>query len=234
MAEGIGVEVQLYLFHGNAELVPEIPFGIKDMPGHAFQRRQVLVQLHKRGTGIFPASFLHTGTNPLKQLRVIILSNAVHRSLGLGKCEVRILVHQVQHGAEGVQRHIHRFMEAPHPVHINVGMGHTVHGHGLGGFRQGQQHFFRLAAHGIRQRVLLCPGLIQNVHRLIQESFISSCFMSVDFLCHGDFGKYPLSPVGKGLHIQPVVFLLRLHPGNFVISSHFVDTSSCTWKSGTL
>ena len=167
MAEGIGVEVQLYLFHGNAKLVPEIPFGIKDMPGHAFQRRQVLVQLHKRGTGIFPASFLHTGTNPLKQLRVIILGNAVHRSLRLGKCEVRILVHQIQHGAEGVQRHIHRFMEAPHPVHINVGMGHTVHGHGLGGFRQGQQHFFRLAAHGIRQRVLLCPGLIQNVHRLI-------------------------------------------------------------------
>ena len=222
VAKGIGMEVHIHILEGDAELLVQKLLGVEDMAGHALQVGHILVQFHPGGAGKFKAAFLDALLHPAEQSRIVELCHPVYGALGLGEGKLGIIVHHIQHGTEGRQGHIHRLVETPQPVHVDMGMGHAVHIVGLCPLGEGHQHLFRSLAGRVGQRVFRHEGIIKLINDLLQQSHffrLGQCFR------HGEFGKETLTPVAKLRDIDPVIGLLRFHPGDLVIHGHKVPSS---------
>ena len=108
-------------------------------------------------------------------------------------------------------------MEAPEPVHVDVGMGHMMKGKGLCPGREGQQLCFRFLTCAVRQRMLSAEAVVKTIDGIFQNGHFPG--LRQGLRC-GKFGEKPLSPVAQLWKLKPVVFLLRFHAGNLVIHGH--------------
>ena len=163
MAEGVGGEVDLKVLH--APFFGKILPGVGNMPQHGFGIGHIMVGLHPRGRGAFPAAFPNTPPDLLHHVRVVFFHDLIDRRLRLGKMKVRIFFHQGQHGAEGSQRGGHRLRVAPHPVHVDVGVSGQDQ---LVAFRllmKRLKQLLRLLTDGVAQYTFFFHGLEQHVQR---------------------------------------------------------------------
>ena len=122
--------------------------------------RHVLVGFHPRGGCDLPPARPDPLPDPLLQLRRVFVHDLIDGGLRLAEAEVRIFVHDVQHGGEGGDGGGHGFRPGPHPVHVDVGVT-----------RQNELIAFRVGGEG-KQR-LLCPPRRGFRHRpvLLQRPF---------------------------------------------------------------
>ena len=190
VAEGVRREIHLqvtgppYLFH--------VLLGVLDMAQQGLAGGHVLVRLHPGGGGDFPAPLRDPGLNLLHELRIVLFHDFVHRALGLGILELGVLVHDVQDGAESGQGHRHGLVEAPHPVHVDMGMGGQDELVALGLLRHGRQDPLRRLAVLIGQHALCVHLPQQEIQRLLQHAVIAPAVLPGDMQGELQFADNPV------------------------------------------
>ena len=163
VAEGVRRKVDLEILH--APFFGKVLPGIGNMPQHGLGIGHIVVCLHPRGRGAFPAAFPDALLDLLHHIRVVFFHDLIDRRLRLGKMEVRVFLHQGQHGAEGSQRGGHRLRVAPHPVHVDVGVCGQNQLVVLRLLLKRLKQPLRLLADGVAQYAFFFHGLEQQIQR---------------------------------------------------------------------
>ena len=190
VSEGVRGEVHIQPFHAPDFL--HVVFGVLDVAQQGLACGHVLVRLHPGSGGDFPAALGDALLDFLHHIRVILFHDFVHRALGLGIFEFRVLVHDVQHGAEGGQRRRHGLVEAPHPVHVDMGMGGQDELVALGLLRHGRQDSLRRLAVLIGQHALCAHLPQQEIQRLLQHAVIAPAVLLGDMQGELQFADDPV------------------------------------------
>ena len=227
VAEGVGREVDGEILH--APLLAQVLPGVLDMPQQGLGVGHVFVRLHPAAGGHFPAPLGDAGLDALHQLWVVLLHDLVHAGLGLGEAEVRVLVHQVQHGAEGGQGSRHRLVEAPHPVHVDMGVGRQDQLVLLGILPHGGQHLLRLGAVGLGQGAVLFYRGQQVLQHLVQKAVILLLLRAGK--PHGEF-QLAEEPGGLPVGRSQVVLLLHRHTEGILEAGLFPVASQGALQAG--
>ena len=150
------------------------------MPRQRLAVRHVFVGFDPCGSSDFPAAFMHAALYFLKHFGRVLFDNAVYRSLRLSVGELGILLHQRQYCAEGIDCHRRRFVIAPHPVHIDVGMRYAIYGKCLYRAAKVRKPGFDLLSHGSGQRLAFADS---------RDKFVSRRLDTRVKLAAADFGN---------------------------------------------
>ena len=174
VAEGVRRKVDLEILH--APFFGKVLPSVGNMPQHGLGIGHIVVCLHPRGRGAFPAAFPDAGFDRFHHFRVVFFHDLIDRRLRLGKMEVRVFLHQGQHGAEGSQRGGHRLRVAPHPVHVNMRMGCQDQLIGFCFLCDRLQDFLCLFTGLIGQYALGLLFFQQIIQRFLQSSVVFAVF----------------------------------------------------------
>ena len=163
VAEGIGGEVDLEAVGIDAPVLREVLLRVRDVPQQRFRVRHVLVGLDPRGGRDLPAALVDAGLDAVVQLRRVFVDDLIAGRLGLAEAEVRVFVHDVQHGREGGDGGGDGLRPRPHPVHVDVRVSGEDELVRLRVVPEGQEHFLRLVADGPDERAVAFHGLREEI-----------------------------------------------------------------------
>ena len=156
-----------------AELLPEEPLAVQDLPDQGLAGGQVAVRLHKGAALRFPPALRHPLPDPLVEIRRVLADVLVKLRLTGHETVFRIPVHQFQDRGKTADRLVFRHRQGPEPRHVDVGVAHTADG----GLRLPWRRVERRPEQGIglRRRAVkgLAAGLpqVQQVHRPDQGAY---------------------------------------------------------------
>ena len=97
-------------------------------------------------------------------------TNPVDRGLRLREAELRVLVHDREHRAEGVERGRHCLLPGPHPVHVDVGVAGEDQAVRAGRRRDREQEALGLEDAALREDTFSVLTGQEELERLSQRS----------------------------------------------------------------
>ena len=123
VSKGIGVPADAHI---DAEARLEVALADQQLPYLRFAIGHIKVRLYPHAAHHLPTAFLHPLLDPLELRRVFLLQPLV---VGRGRLAVgifRILIHQLQGGAEGLAHHLDGLGPRPQPGSVDVGVSGEV------------------------------------------------------------------------------------------------------------
>ena len=150
VAEGVREVAYLHVLRVHIEVLFEKLPGVEQMAAKRLAGNHVHIALNPCRGGDFPPALFYPLFDHLEDVGAVLAHGRVCGGLALGIAKLRELVHDVVHGGEGVVGDVHRLLPAPHPVHIDMGVAHTVDGVLLRLFGDGSQDFLTGFHGGLR------------------------------------------------------------------------------------
>ena len=111
-----------------AEFLEQETLAVQALAHEGLGGGDVVIRLHPPAAAEFPAALGHARFDLLVHRGPALLDPGIEDDLAGGEGEVRVFVHAVKGGAEGVVDFLHALLPAPEPGGVNMGVANHVDG----------------------------------------------------------------------------------------------------------
>ena len=210
VAEGIRLKIERERVRRKIQQSGQILPAVEQVPEHGFGPGHVLVVLDPGGGRDLPAALADAAADGLQHGRRVFLDDLIRGRLRLGVDVVRVLLHEIEHGLEGVDDDADGLVRAPLPVHVDVGVRGADEVQLLCPRRVGRERLFGLQHHAARQRA--------GPAEIGRQRFDGGNIICRQRLARGgkellqirELGQDPLGAGAEGLAFQQTEIFVRL------------------------